>query len=131
VIDIPTEPESRGQWRALPRRTRWKIRRTIVRGQAMNDPRLAALAVEIAKQRSRSGGQQTIYAVMSIIWGIGFLLGVTVAALGHGGWTFVVLLVFGANLALNAWMYQRWPEWTKRAGVAVDANTLRATQTSV
>ncbi len=111
----PEEREQRLRWDALDVRTRWRIVRTVERGEAMSDRGEAELALWLARARRRRGRPKLdrtlafIYPVLAVVF---VLLGTHPAV--------AFFLVVAALLHFG--QSQRWPKRAARLERAEQAN---------
>jgi hypothetical protein len=109
----------RGAQPKLSPRAWWRVRRSIRRGEAAPDVRLAAIALELAERSARASWLRGGWLVAAVPFG---LLAVGDAAIPSTGFRIPILIVSLINFCLMTWNYVRWPTWTARAAQAAAAN---------
>ena len=98
----PEERAQRLRWDALDVRTRWRIVRTIERGEAVTDPREAELAAWLARVRQRRG-RPKVDRVLAFAYPL-----VAVAFVLAGAHPAIAVLIVIAAV-MHFVQSQRWP----------------------
>lgn len=111
----PEERDLRLRWDALDVRTRWRIVRTVERGEAMSDPREAELAVWLSLTRQRRG-QPKLDLVLAFAYPLVAVVFVLLGA--HPAIAFFLVLAAVIHFAQS----QRWPKRLARLEQAEQRN---------
>jgi hypothetical protein len=64
--------EEMPEFRALPYRDKWRVNRSLARGEAPEDPRLVAAAVELAERHLQSPGRATLMRGLTLLLAVAF-----------------------------------------------------------
>ncbi len=87
-------------FRALSYREKWRVNRLVVRGEAPQDPRMAAAAVELAEQCQRRESEVPLHRGLAIVLIlVGSALAVLAAARGYALLMSAMTLIALTNVA--------------------------------
>lgn len=64
--------EEMPEFRALPFRDKWRVNRSLARGEAPKDPRLVAAAIELAERHLNSPGRATLMRGLTVLLAVAF-----------------------------------------------------------
>jgi len=91
-------PDNMPTYRALSSGDKWRVTRSVAKGQAPHDPQMAAAAIELAERYQRKGsGELTLYRFLAIsLVLVGVALAILAATEGD-----VLLMIAMALIALT------------------------------
>jgi hypothetical protein len=104
-------------FRALSYGEKWRVTRLLARGDAPDDPEMAAAAVELAERyQRREGGTSTLFRWMAILLVLAAAgLGVLAVVKGDVVLTIAMALLLLSNVAHLAWNPAARPENVARS----------------